>query len=57
VANSTGKSARKAHGNRFACKKAKAKPMTAKYAVKVARWVEEEKERERRAKGNGGTAA
>ena len=57
MANSTGKSARKAHGNRFACKKAKAKPMTAKYAVKVARWVEEEKERERRAKGKGGTAA
>ena len=50
MANSTGKKARKTQGNRYACKKAKPKPMTAKYAMKVARWVEEEKERERRAK-------
>ena len=40
MANSTGKSARKAHGNRFACKKAKAKPTEAKYAIKRKRWAE-----------------
>ena len=40
MANSTGKSARKAHGNRFDCKRSKAKPTEAKYAIKRKRWAE-----------------
>lgn len=47
---STGKKARKSHGNKFACKRAKKKPGSAKYALKVAQWVELEKQRKQREK-------
>jgi len=43
--NTTGKEARKSHGTRVAAKRSKKRPGSAKYAAKVARWVEMEKKR------------